>query len=243
MEKYKCLIVEDEILAQNLLINYLSKIPSIEVVGTCQTAMEALAFIKNETIDLLLLDIQMPDLTGIQLLKAIQQPPLTILITAYSEYAIEGYELNVVDYLLKPVKFDRFFKAIAKALDLLNQKNNKHITSITNTDNSSDYIFVKSDYKAIRVKFDEIIYIEGMQKYVKFKCKTTQVVTLLSLTKLEQILPTKDFLRIQKSFIANLNHIIGIEGNQLVMINEDKIPISKSIKPHLIQLIDKNKLL
>ena len=243
MEKYKCLIVEDEILAQNLLINYLSKIPDIEVVGTCQTAMEALSFLKNEAIDILLLDIQMPDLTGIELLKAIQQPPLTILITAYSEYAIEGYELNVVDYLLKPVKFDRFFKAIAKALELLNQKNNQKSTPLSNPDNQPDYIFVKSDYKAVKVKFEEILYIEGMQKYVKFKCKDSQVVSLLSLSKLETILPEKDFLRIQKSFIANLNHIIGIEGNQLIMVNKDKIPISKSIKLHLIQLLDKNKLL
>lgn len=243
MEKYKCLIVEDEILAQNLLINYLSKIPDIEVVDTCQTAMEALTFLKNETIDILLLDIQMPDLTGIELLRAIQQPPLTILITAYSEYAIEGYELNVVDYLLKPVKFDRFFKAIAKVLELLNQKSDKQNTPILDTEIAPDYIFVKSDYKAIKVKFEEIIYIESMQKYVKFKCKDSQVTTLLSLSKLEKILPQKDFLRIQKSFIANLNHIIGIEGNQLIMANKDKIPISKSIKPHLIQLIDKNRLL
>ena len=243
MEKYKCLIVEDEVLAQNLLKNYLSKIPDIEVIGTCQTAMEALSFIKNQTIDILLLDIQMPDLTGIELLRAIQQPPLTILITAYSEYAIEGYELNVVDYLLKPVKFDRFFKAIAKILELLNQKTEKKDPSIPEEDKVLDYIFVKSDYKAIKVKFEEILYIEGMQKYVKFKCKNSQVITLLSLSRLEEILPIKDFLRIQKSFIANLNHIIGIEGNQLIMANKDKIPISKSIKSHLIQLVDKNQLL
>ena len=242
MEKYKCLIVEDEVLAQNLLKNYLSKIPDIEVVGACQTAMEALSFIKNETIDILLLDIQMPDLTGIELLKAIQNPPLTILITAYSEYAVEGYELNVVDYLLKPVKFDRFFKAIAKVLELLNQKNVNTATG-SDTSTTQDYIFVKSDYKAVKIRFEEILYVEGMQKYVKFKCKDTQVTTLLSLSKLEEILPGKDFLRIQKSFIANLNHIIGIEGNQLIMVNKDKIPISKSIKPQLIQLLDKNKLL
>lgn len=243
MEKYKCLIVEDEILAQNLLINYLSKIPDIEVVGACQTAMEALSFIKKEPIDILLLDIQMPDLTGIELLRAIQQPPLTILITAYSEYALEGYELNVVDYLLKPVKFDRFFKAIAKVLDLLNQKKEKKTISTLDVEKAPDYIFVKSDYKAIKVKFEDIVYIEGMQKYVKFKCKNSQVITLLSLAKLEEILPVKDFLRIQKSFIANLNHIIGIEGNQLIMVNKDKIPISKTIKAHLIQLLDKNQLL
>ncbi|WP_411029696.1 LytR/AlgR family response regulator transcription factor [Spongiimicrobium sp. 3-5] len=243
MDKYKCLIVEDEVLAQNLLKNYLSKIPDIEVAGTCQTAMEALSFIKNETIDILLLDIQMPDLTGIELMRAIQDPPLTILITAYSEYALEGYELNVVDYLLKPVKFDRFFMAIAKVLELLNQKKLKKDNSSPDTDIALDYIFVKSGYKAIKVRFEEILYIESLQKYVQFKCKDTQVTTLMSLSKLDEILPTKDFLRIQKSFIANLNHIAGIEGNRLIMINKDKIPISKSIKPYLIQLLDKNKLL
>lgn len=243
MEKYKCLIVEDEILAQNLLINYLSKIPDLEVVGTCQTAMEALSFIKRETIDLLLLDIQMPDLTGIELLRAIPQPPLTVLITAYSEYAMEGYELNVVDYLLKPVKFDRFFKAMARVLELLNQKKSQQAEQRLNTDMAPDYIFVKSDYKAVKIKFAEVLYIEGMQKYVRFKCKDSQVVSLLSLSKLETILPSQHFLRIQKSFIANLNHIIGIERNQLIMVNKDKIPMSKSIKPHLIQLLDKNSLL
>ncbi len=243
METYTCLIVEDEILAQDLLKNYLSKIPGIELIGTCQTAMEALSFIKNENVDILLLDIQMPDLTGIELLRAIKQPPLTILITAYSEYALEGYELNVVDYLLKPVKFDRFFQAIAKVLERLNQKTPQKDAAIPDTDTAADYIFVKSDYKAIKVKFDEILYIEGMQKYVKFKCKDTQITTLLSLTKLEDILPTKDFLRIQKSFIANLNHIVGIEGNRLVMSNTDKIPMSKSIKSHLIELLDRNGLL
>lgn len=243
MEKYKCLIVEDEVLAQNLLINYLSKIPDIEVVGTCQTAMEALTFLKNKTIDILLLDIQMPDLTGIELLRAIHQPPFTILITAYSEYAIEGYELNVVDYLLKPVKFDRFFKAIAKVLELLNQKSVNKNTSIENTDKEPDYIFVKSDYKAMKVKFEDILYIEGMQKYVKFKCRDSQVVSLLSLSKLEEVLPTRNFLRIQKSFIANLNHITGVEGNRLIMINKDKIPISKSIKPDLLRRIDVDRLL
>ena len=239
------MIVEDEVLAQNLLINYLSKIPNIEVAGTCQTAMEALSFLKKETIDILLLDIQMPDLTGIELLRAIPKPPLTILITAYSEYAIEGYELNVVDYLLKPVKFDRFFKAIAKVLEALNRERSSNTVPAINTDANiePDYIFVKSDYKAIKIKFEDILYVEGMQKYVKFKCKASQVTTLLSLSKLEEILPKKDFLRIQKSFIANLNHIIGIEGNQLIMINKDKIPISKSIKPHLIQRLDKNMLL
>ncbi len=135
---------------------------------------------------------------------------LTILITAYSEYAIEGYELNVVDYLLKPVKFDRFFQAIAKVLESLNQKKNKKDIPIPDTSIAHDYIFVKSDYKAIKVKFEEILYIEGMQKYVQFRRKEEQVTTLMSLSKLNEILPTKDFLRIQKSFIANLNHTLAL---------------------------------
>ena len=241
MEKYTCLIVEDEILAQNLLLNYLSKRPNIEVIGTCQTAMEALSFLRSESVDILLLDIQIPDLTGIELLRTIRQPPLTIIITAYSEYAIEGFELNVVDYILKPVKIDRFFKAIENVLEILELKKNK--TAVSDEHVTSGYIFVKSDYKAIKVKFEEVLYIEGMQKYVKFKKENSQVVTLLSLVKLEKMLPKKDFLRIHKSFIVNLNHIVGIEGNRLIMANEDKISISKSIKPHLIQLLDKNSLI
>lgn len=239
MNKYKCLIVEDEVLAQNLLKNHLEKIPEVEVVGAYQTAMDALAFIQKEEVDILLLDIQMPDLTGIELLRSIENPPLTILITAYSEYALEGYELNVVDYLLKPVKFDRFFKAIAKGLNLLKER----AASDHSIDSTPDYIFIKSDYKATKVSFEDVVYVEGMQKYVKFKLKNSQVTTLLSLSKLEEILPSKDFQRVQKSFIVNLNHITGIEGNQLVMINEDRVPVSKSIKPELIKRLDKNNLL
>lgn len=241
MEKYTCLIVEDEILAQNLLLNYISKIPEIKVVGTCQTATEALSFLRNEPIDVLLLDIQIPDLTGLELLRAIPKPPLTIIITAYSEYAIEGYELNVVDYLLKPVKVDRFFKAIENVLELLELKKSKN--QITVFKEAPDYIFVKSDYKAIKLNFKEILYVEGMQKYVKFKKENSQVTTLLSLTKLENILPEKDFLRIHKSFIVNLNHITSIEGNRLTMTNKDKIPIGKSMKQQLIKLLDKNNLI
>lgn len=242
MKSYTCIIVDDETLAQDLIETHLKKIPNIEIVARCHTAMEAMSVLNERAVDMMFLDIEMPDLTGIELLKAIETPPYTVFTTAYSEYALEGYELNVVDYLLKPVRFDRFFKAVSKVLALLNDKETNPLNrNVVNTE--SDYIFVKSDYKAIKVKFEEILYIEGMQKYVRFKCKDAQVTTLMSLSKLDEILPTKDFLRIQKSFIANLNHIISIEGNQLIMINKDKIPISKSIKPHLIQRLDRNKLL
>jgi len=242
MRTYSCLIVDDETLAQELIEAHLTKIPNIRIVAKCHTAMEAIQVLNEQDIDILFLDIKMPDLTGIELLRSIEKPPYTIFTTAYSEYALESYELNVVDYLLKPVRFDRFFKAISKVLALLNEKETA-LPLQEGKDKNDNYIFVKSDYKAVKIRFNEIIYIESLQKYVRFHLKEKKVMSLMSLTALLEILPDKQFFRCQKSFIVNLNAIDGIDGNQLILSSGEQIPVSKTIKAELIRIIDKNQLL
>lgn len=247
MSPITCLIVDDESLAQDLIENHLSKIPNMQVVGKLHTAVECIGFLAKNKVDLLFLDVEMPDLTGLELLKALKDPPLTILITAYSEYALDSYEYNVVDYLLKPVKFDRFIRAISKANSLLNTDVGGENTSTESSDqmptNEQDYIFVKSNYKAVKIPFSEIVYVESSQKYVKFHLANESVMSLMSLSSLEEILPEDIFFRSQKSFIVNLNEIKEISGNQLLMSNGGKISVSKNSKPALLERIDKNNLL
>ncbi|MDY8135925.1 LytR/AlgR family response regulator transcription factor [Aquimarina sp. 2201CG5-10] len=239
MKIYNCLIVDDETLAQELIENHLKKIPNVDIIAKCHTAMEALSVLNEQAVDIMFLDIQMPDLTGLELLKSLDKPPYTILTTAYSEYALESYELNVVDYLLKPIRFDRFFKAIGKALTLLNDKTPANVQN----EETEDYIFVKSDYKAVKIRFNDIEYIESMQKYVKFYTKDKMVMSLMSLTSLNDILPSSKFFRSQKSYIVNLSKIESIDGNLLIMSSGAKIPVSKRLKGDLIHLIDPNQLL
>ncbi|PHS10738.1 MAG: DNA-binding response regulator [Kordia sp.] len=203
--------------------------------------MEAMSVINNTIIDIMFLDIEMPDITGIGFLKSLGNPPLTILTTAYSEYALESYELNVIDYLLKPIRFDRFFKAIGKVLSLL--KDTDSAVIVKNNTVKEEYIFVKSDYKALKISFNELIYVESMQKYVKFHLKDKMIMSLMSLTALAEILPSSKFFRCQKSFIVNLTKIDGIDGNLLLMNNGAKVSLSKNLKAELIKLIDKNNLL
>lgn len=243
MKSYTCIIVDDETLAQELIETHLKKIPNIEIIAKCHTAIEAMAVLNQQPVDMMFLDIEMPDLTGIDFLKALEKPPYTIFTTAYSEYALVGYELNVVDYLLKPVRFDRFFKAVTKVLTLLKDRQPGQSDS-KGDETINDYIFVKSDYKAVKIQFKDILYVESMQKYVKFHLpEKKKVVSLMSISSLDDLLPSKTFFRCQKSFIVNLDKIGSIEGNQLVLISGDKIPISKNLKSELIQLVDRTGLI
>lgn len=239
---YKCLIVDDETLAQELLENHISKIPELTLIGKCHTAIEAMTFLKKEKVDILFLDIEMPDLTGIEFLKSLSNPPLTVFTTAYSEYALEGFELEAIDYLLKPITFNRFFKTATRLLKVLTKHQTTTVQFQPSKKEENRYIFVKSDGKAIKINFDDILYIESLQKYARFFTTKENIVTLMSLTKLEEILPSENFMRIHKSYIANLSKITGIEGNR-VHIEAYTATISKTIKPELIKRLDKYNLL
>lgn len=237
--KLRCLIVEDEPLARNLMTDYVSKVGYLELVQACATPLAALEVLRNEEIDLMFLDIQMPEITGISLLKSLQKKPLVILTTAYSQYAIESYELDVVDYLLKPITFDRFLKAVDKA----SLRTQIHPTT-TDTDlaeKSPSYVFVKDGTKLVKVFWGDILYIEGLKDYVTIHTRSQKVITLQRMKTLESQLPADQFVRIHHSFIISLKAIDAVHKNE-VQIGNAMIPISDSYKKPFRELIEKNQM-
>lgn len=239
--KYNVLIVDDEFLARKLLVGYVSKIDSLNLVAQCSSALEAMTFIQREKIDILLLDIQMPDITGLDLLKNMQNPLSVIFITAYSEYAIDSYDMGVVDYLLKPVAFPRFFQSINKAIERIVVKNNQNLvveTISTTVDSSmvkpaNEFLTVKANYKIYKINFDDLIFIEGQHEYVTFNTSNRRITALYSLKNLEEQLPKDRFVRVHKSFIVSFYHIEDIEGN-VVTVSGNKVPIGGSYKDDLL---------
>lgn len=241
----RCIAVDDEAYATRLIAGYISKIPFLELVGTMTSAIEALALIQQGDIDLVFMDIQMPDLTGIQFLKLLGSKCKVILTTAYPEYALEGYEHDVVDYLLKPIAFDRFYKAADKArmqLSLPGQDKSQTATNLAQNQNigvvGNDYMFIKGDSKNkfVKVDFDHILYVEGMKNYVSIFTDEQRLVTYQSLRDLEQQLPQPPFYRIHKSYIISINKIRQIDGNQ-IYIGENSIPIGETYRGPFLQMI------
>ncbi|MDP2722881.1 MAG: LytTR family DNA-binding domain-containing protein [Bacteroidales bacterium] len=230
----KCIIVEDEIPALKLLADYASRIPDIELVGTYQDAMSVLGIVNSEHIDLMFLDIQMPLLTGIDLLKTMNSRPMVVITTAYAEYAVEGYHMDVIDYLLKPIPFERFLQAVNKAL---RNYNNLHLQRQNGQINlERNYFFVKEDYKLTKVLFDDILFIEGMSEYVRIHTTTRKIVTLESLKNLELKLPSDMFIRIHKSYIVAVNRVTAIVGNS-VEIKGSLLTVGKSYRNHVMSFL------
>ncbi len=228
MKKLQCLIVEDEELARDLLENFIQKIPYLELVGKCENPLSAMAILRNQTIDILFLDIQMPELTGVEMLKLIPQKPVVIFTTAYPSYALEGYQLNVTDYLLKPYSFDRFVQAVNKASEMVRLK--KGNIESNQAAEIKDYFLVNSDHKVIKIKYTDLVYVESMREYVAYHTKAQgRILSLMSLKKLEIDLPADRFLRIHKSYIVSTEQVTALEGN-LVHIGDEKIPIGASYK-------------
>ena len=202
-----CLIVDDEPLAADVIESFAAKIPYLHVAGKVTSAVEALGVIKNEKIDLLFLDIQMPEMTGLELLKTLKNPPLVIFTTAFPNYALESYEIDAADYLLKPVSFDRFVKAVNKAEERLR-------TAQFDEREKPDYIFVKADGKLIKINLPDVCYVEGLKDYVIIHTQTGKVVTHNTMKNIEALLLTDDnFIRIHRSYIINLRFVKEIEGN------------------------------
>ena len=229
--KMKCLIVDDEPLARDLLEDNIRQVPYLELAGICGNALEALDVIHRDKIDLIFLDIQMPGINGIQFLQTLKQPVLVVFITAYEKFAIEGYNLDVVDYLLKPVAFDRFLKAANKAQELF---------ALRGKPLSQDFIFVHADYNLVKISFTDVIYVEGLKDYVKIHLITSQrpIITRMSMKSLEELLPQKRFMRIHKSFILSIDKIISIRKGR-VKIGTAELPISDSYGDKFYQLIGK----
>lgn len=231
--KIKALIVDDEPLAQNVIKQYAQKLPDLLIANTCDDAICAHKILQEQEIDLLFLDINMPKLSGISFLRNLKNPPLVIFTTAYSEYALEGYELNAIDYLKKPFSFERFCKAYYRAEELFLLKND----TVTSDNSNADFLFIKSSKKTIKVKYSEIQYIEGLGDYIKIHLENSKLVTNLSMKKILSLLPAQQFYRIHKSFIISVDKIESVEGNQ-VAVNGTKLPIGNSYRQEFISYIN-----
>jgi len=231
--------VDDEELARTLLENYINRLPYLKLVGKCSNPIEALVLLQNQSVDLIFLDIQMPEMIGTDFLKSLSHKPMVVFTTAYAEYALEGFELDVVDYLLKPFPFERFLKAVNKASDLSKLKNQGGSASIISSEGSNsakNYILVKSEHKVHRIAYDDIQYIQSMREYVAYYTPKGRVLSLGSLKKLEVDLPHSRFLRIHKSYIISKEKVATLEGN-MVHIGEDKIPIGASYRKEVLKLL------
>lgn len=240
----KCLIVDDEPLALDIIEDYISKIPFLTLYKRLQNPIEALSLVQEEKIDLVFLDVQMPELTGIQFLKIANNKCKVILTTAYPEYALDGYEHNVVDYLLKPIAFDRFYKAAQKAQDLLCNVPSQPMpvaetTTVTNSF-THDFIFVKTEYKIQKIYLDDILFIEGLKDYISIYTKTERIITLQSMKKIDEGLPNHLFVRVHKSYIVALDKIESIERSR-IMMGDKVIPVGDTYRDAFFKMIeDKN---
>ena len=235
----KCLIVEDEPLARNLLSEYVSKVAYLDLTEACSTPLRALEVLRSHPIDLMFLDIQMPEITGITLLKTLQKKPLVILTTAYSEYALESYELDVVDYLLKPITFDRFLKAVDKASQRMQPVSAKPEPVLF--DKGTPFVFIKDGTKLVKINLDDILFVQGLKDYVTIVTKTQKVVSLQRLKALESQLPADRFIRIHHSYIISLKAIDTIHKGE-VQIGTHFIPISDSYRKSFKDFIEKNQM-
>lgn len=232
MSRFKCIIIEDEPLAQNVLKKYISDHPSLELVEIYNDALQAQTILSKQSIPLIFLDINLPKLSGINFIKTLSQPPLVIFTTAYPEYAVEGFELNAVDYLLKPFSFERFLKAVNRALEKLNAGNNKV------TEEKSLHIFLKSDKKIHKVDLQSIQYIEAIGDYMKVVTDSGQLIVNETMKKLQDDLPVNYFIRIHKSFIISRNKIRFIEGNY-VQLGDKSIPIGATYRNEVLAAVEK----
>jgi len=229
---YKCLIIDDEPIARQLIKTHIANIPELIIIKEFSLAVDAITFLQTNKIDIIFLDIQMPKLTGIDFIKALKNSPKIIFTTAFSEFAIDAFELNVIDYLLKPIVFERFKKAVDKTIEILQIEDNNLYTS-KYADNS---IVIKSKHKLIRVLVSDILYIESMHKYIRIFTAENRYTTLFSLNAIEQELPSNIFYRCHRSFIINLNKVKLIDGNHVILDNYN-VPISKTNKSDLIKKI------
>lgn len=231
-----CLIVDDEPLARNLLTEYVKKVPYLKLVKACAGPMEAVEVLRNEPVDLMFLDIQMPEMTGISFLKGLQRKPLVILTTAYSEYALESYDLDVVDYLLKPITLERFMRAVDKAADRLAAP-----AASEKPEGTQPFVFIKDGTKLVKIRWDDILYVEGLKDYVTIHTRQQKVVSLQRLKTLEDTLPADKFIRIHNSFIVALQAIDSIHKDK-VQIGTTFLPVSDSYRKTFKDFIEKNHL-
>lgn len=222
----RCLIVDDEPLAREILGQYVSQSDELQLVGACKNASEVVELLQKESVDVLFLDIQMPGISGMALMKSLENPPLVVFTTAYDQYAVEGYEVSAVDYLLKPISPDRFKKAVEKVKDMIRYKKS--------SSNDLDYMFIRADYQDIKVMFDDILYVEGLKDYVKVVTKEKRIITLTNIKGMLEKLPQDRFIRVHKSYIVAKDKVQTIKGT-ILTIDDKEIPIGLTFKDNFMK--------
>ena len=234
--KISCLIIDDEPLAIKVLETHCAGIDFLDIQGTFTNAIDAYSFLQKESVDLIFLDIKMPLLSGLEFLRTLKNPPQVILTTAYREFAMEGYEFNVADYLLKPISFERFLKAVNKIPVKIKTEESE---VLNDTIKGLDHIFFKCDKRMVKFFFEEILYIESIKDYVRIKGRTRDVITYYTMSALEEILPTQ-FIRIHRSFIVNQKHIESF-SNTSIGINNEEIPLGRLYKNQALMVLSSSK--
>lgn len=233
--RIRTMVVEDEPLAREGLLSYIARVDFLEVVSVCEDALQANQVLAAEKIDLMFLDVQMPGITGIDLLKTLKNPPIVILTTAYPNFALQGYEMEVLDYLVKPFPFERFLKAANRAhefFELMNRPSHPQ-------PQMEDYFFVKCDNRYEKVCYADILYVEGMENYVIIHTTTQRLMTLLRMKTMEELLPASFFMRIHKSYIVSLQAITALDGNEVVVAGR-RLPVSREKKGEMLSKVIKN---
>lgn len=238
MQKNKdilCIIVDDETIAREIIATHLLKIPNIKIVASCTNAIEAFSVLRAHNIDLVFLDINMPDISGISFAKSINKSVKVIFTTAYRDFAVEGFELQAVDYLLKPISFDRLLKAVNNYFEIYTKSNDKEHLKI----HDNDFMFVRSERRMIKIDFDSIIYIESYSDYIKIHLNNQTIVTRETISAIEAKLPSNTFLRIHRSYIIALKHITSFTNEAIVINNNITLTISRSYKKEVLQRLEK----
>jgi len=235
MNRINCLLVDDEPSSLDLLEHFISRVYFLNLVKKCQNAIEAMQILEENHIDLLFLDINMPDVNGIQFLKSIVTKPAVIFTTGYKEYALDGFENDVIDFLLKPFDFERFLKAVNKANNLIS----KTIRQPAINQEPKRFIFVKADYKLVKINIDDILFVEGLKDYIKIYTRQKLILTLMSMTSIEEKLPSYEFFRLHRSYIISLSKIDSVSRHR-VIIGEKFIPISVPYRDRFYAIIDKS---
>ena len=222
----RCLIVDDEPLAREILGQYVSQSDELQLVGACKNANEVVELLQKESIDVLFLDIQMPGISGMALMKSLENPPLVVFTTAYDQYAVEGYEVSAVDYLLKPISPDRFKKAVEKVREMIQYKKS--------SSRDLNYMFIRADYQDIKVMFDDILYVEGLKDYVKVVTKEKRIITLTNIKGMLEKLPQDRFIRVHKSYIVAKDKVQTVKGT-ILTIDDKEIPIGLTFKDNFMK--------
>jgi DNA-binding LytR/AlgR family response regulator len=241
IKKIRCLVIDDELPARDVLQKHIAGVDVLELAGSCTNAVEALSFLQSNTVDLLFLDIQMPHILGTNFIRTLKNPPKVIFTTAYRKYAIEGFELDAVDYLLKPISFDRFLKAVNKIFQLNLQSNTNAAVTENHSEPAQPFLYLRADRKMVKVLFNDILYIEGLRDYIRIFTTSKTIITKHLLASLEEMLPSDSFLRIHRSYIISISKIDSFNSDT-IEISKKELPIGRLFKHDVTKLLNASSL-